>query len=254
MARLSLRLLGSFRVRLDGQEIKHFRSTNVQGLLLFLSLQPHRAFSRSVLATLFWPEESQQNGKNNLRQSLYRLKKLLPSQDDDTPLLIVNRQTVQFNEAADFTCDVHDFDRLLTAGKLEDALALYQGELVEGFTADSLEFEDWLRLEREYLHKKAVDGLRSLVGQRLTDRDFPGAEQFARRQLNLDPWGEVGHRQLMLAFALGGDRSGSLAQFETCKRLLDAELGVEPEAETVELAEQIKNGELSELAAAIPQK
>jgi predicted ATPase len=62
------------------------------------------------------------------------------------------------------------------------------------------------------------------------------------RQLELDPWREEAHRQVMRVLAANGDRSAALAQYETCRRILAKELGVEPSAETQKLYEQIRQG------------
>jgi DNA-binding SARP family transcriptional activator len=43
---------------------------------------------------------------------------------------------------------------------------------------------------------------------------------------------------MMRALALGGQRTAALAQFETCRRVLADEPGVEPSATTRELYEQ----------------
>jgi adenylate cyclase len=51
----------------------------------------------------------------------------------------------------------------------------------------------------------------------------------------------------MRALALSGQRSAALAQYETCRRLLAEELGVEPGAETTRLYEQIRDGKLKAL-------
>lgn len=243
MIRLALNYLGSFEVKLDGKEISHFRSANVQGLLLYLSLQPGRPLSRAVLATLFWPDEPEASAKNNLRQSLYRLRQLFPNDGNGEPFFLVNRQTVQFNKDSDFTCDVHRFDELLAARNLAPAAELFHGTLADGFSADSLEFEEWLRLEREFVLKKGINTLNDLANQQLEQGDFAAVQQTAQRQISFDPWGELGHRQLILALALAGDRSGALAQYATCKRLLDVELGVEPEEQTDRLADAIREGE-----------
>jgi DNA-binding SARP family transcriptional activator len=48
----------------------------------------------------------------------------------------------------------------------------------------------------------------------------------------------------MRLLALGGQRGAALAQYETCRRVLVEELGVEPGAETRQLYEQIRDGEL----------
>jgi predicted ATPase len=51
----------------------------------------------------------------------------------------------------------------------------------------------------------------------------------------------------MRTLALSGQRSAALAQYETCRRLLAEELGVEPGKETTRLYEQIRNGKLKAL-------
>ena len=66
----------------------------------------------------------------------------------------------------------------------------------------------------------------------------------AWRQVELDPWREEAHLQVMRLLALDGQRGASLAQYEACRRLLRDELGVEPSAETTELYEAIRKGEL----------
>jgi DNA-binding SARP family transcriptional activator/tetratricopeptide (TPR) repeat protein len=248
MVRLALNYLGSFEVRLNGQKITHFRSANVQGLLLYLSLQPDRPLSRSVLAALFWPDEPETSAKNNLRQSLYRLRQLLPNDDNSEPFFLIDRQTVQFNKASDYACDVQRFDELLAAGNLPQAADLFQGNLADGFTADSLEFEEWLRLEREFVLKRGINTLNDLTHQQLEQGEFTAAQQTAQRQISFDPWSELGHRQLMLAHALAGDRSGALAQYAACRNLLDEELGVEPDEQTETLANTIRAGESLDFA------
>jgi DNA-binding SARP family transcriptional activator len=51
---------------------------------------------------------------------------------------------------------------------------------------------------------------------------------YARRQIELEPWQEEAHRQVMRLLAQSGQRSAALAQYETCRRLLAKELGVQP--------------------------
>ena len=74
MARLTMSFLGTIQVTLNQQPITHFRSSKNQGLLAYLALQAGKAFTREVLVTLFWPEQTDKNARNNLRQALYRLR------------------------------------------------------------------------------------------------------------------------------------------------------------------------------------
>ena len=74
--------------------------------------------------------------------------------------------------------------------------------------------------------------------------NYEQVQRYAERQLALEPWREEAHRQLMWALAMDGGRGAALAQYETCRRLLADELGVEPAEETVALYEQIRDGVL----------
>jgi DNA-binding SARP family transcriptional activator len=75
------------------------------------------------------------------------------------------------------------------------------------------------------------------------------AHQYAWRQIELEPWREEAHGQLMRMLALSGQRSAALTQFTQCRTILADELGVDPEAETLALYETIRTGKLG----AVPQ-
>jgi DNA-binding SARP family transcriptional activator/tetratricopeptide (TPR) repeat protein len=243
MSLLEVSFFGTFQVKLDDAIIANFRSANTQGLFAYLILQAERPFRRDLLATLFWPDVPDRTAKKNLRQTLYQLRQLLDDSDDvERPYLIVNRQNIQWNPESQFSLDVQLFLAALAHGDLATAVTHYTGELLPGFTCDSLEFESWLRQERERLHRLALSALDDLTERQITQADFAAAQATARRQLALEPWREAAHRQLMRALALAGDRSAALAQFVICQDVLDEELGVPPERETVNLAVQIEAG------------
>ena len=163
MPTLSLSFFGVFRTELDGQHVQHFRSANVQGLLVYLALQPERPFARDVLATLFWPNEPENIAKANLRQSIYQLRKTLKDTGKkERSFFIVTRQSIQFNPDSDYKLDVQQFTHALEENDLATAVAYSTGPLLPGFVCDSLEFEEWLRFKQEHLHKITLDTLFSL--------------------------------------------------------------------------------------------
>ena len=51
----------------------------------------------------------------------------------------------------------------------------------------------------------------------------------------------------MRAYALSGQRGMALAQYESCQRILETELGIEPELETTALYDQIRRGKLQQV-------
>ncbi|MCB8979015.1 MAG: AAA family ATPase [Ardenticatenaceae bacterium] len=243
MSRLRVSLLGTFQVLLDHQPVTHFRSTKIQGLLVYLLLRDEKPLPRELLAALFWPDESESTARNNLRQSLFRLRQLLGDLDESTqPYLLVTRQTVQFNPKSDFALDVQQFLQAVDSGDLATAVSHYHGDLLPGFTCDGLEFEAWLRQERENLHHLAVETMVELTRDCFQKGAYEKAQSMARQQLSLEPWREQAHSQLMQAYALAGDRAAALNQFEVCRTVLQNELGLEPAPETRMLFEDIKAG------------
>lgn len=273
MARLTLRFFGSFQATLAGQPLRRLHSTRLQALLAYLALEAAQPHSRDELATRFWPDEPETIAKQNLRQALYQLRQALdePAQpphpnplllgegtvDDGAvlppnrgrlgggvPHLLLTRTTAQFNQASDYTLDVTAFQELIQHQQLTQALALYQGEFLNGLTNPSPLFEEWLVVQREHFHIQALTLLNQLTRQALHQADYSAAQGYARRQLALEPWREVAHRQLITALAHSGDRTAALAQYESCRRVLAAELGVAPDGETEALVAQIRAGDM----------
>lgn len=245
MNHLAFSFFGTFQARLGDAPLSSFRSAKAQGLLIYLVLTAPYAHGRDLLSTLFWPEEPEQAAKQNLRQALYLLRKVLgDDRAGQQPFLCITRTAVYFNSASDYRLDVAGFLAALEQGELETAVALYHGDLLPGFSCDSLPVEEWLRQERERLHGHVIEALAKLTTNRLTHGDFQQALRFARRQLALEPWREEAHRQVMQALAALGERTAALAQYEACCAVLAEEMGAAPAAETAELAQRIRTDQI----------
>src|SRR6185369_3312384 len=65
------------------------------------------------------------------------------------------------------------------------------------------------------------------------------AIQTAVRLLGLDPLQEGVHRTLMRLYARQGRRGAALKQYQVCVGALQRELGIEPEAETKQLYQDL---------------
>ena len=74
--------------------------------------------------------------------------------------------------------------------------------------------------------------------------EYVRALAHAWRKVDLEPWDETARRQVMRLLARNGQRAEALAQYEACRTVLADELGVEPEPETTQLAQRIRDGEL----------
>jgi WD40 repeat protein/DNA-binding SARP family transcriptional activator len=253
VARLSISLLGSFHVTLGGEPLSGFESDKVRALLAFLAVECDRPHRRERLAALLWPDIPESNARTNLRSALANLRQVFADHLADPPFLIINRQAVQFNRASDHLLDVTVFTAILgnvdtdylVVDRLEKAVSLYRGGFLEGLALkDSPIFDEWSLLTREHLARQMVSALRRLAVYHEGRSDYKRGIRYASRWVELEPWNEEGHRQLMRLLALDGQRSVALAQFQTSRKALAEELGVEPSKETTALYERIRIGEL----------
>lgn len=265
MARLRLTLLGGFRAELAGRPVTAFESDQMRALLAYLAVEANRPHARGALAGLLWPDQPEERARTNLRHVLYELRRALGDGADgdrgESGFFLSTRQSIQFNPAGDYAldaarfvtllaeCDAHVHASLPTCAecmpRLSEAVALYGGNFLAGLNVSgSVTFEEWARVMQERLHRQALEAMHALASYAEAHGDLSAALRYARRQVELEPWREEAHQQLMRALALDGQRSAALAQFGTLRRLLTVELGVAPSAESVALHEQIRQGEL----------
>ena len=253
MARLSIALLGPLQVTLDGEPVSGFASDKVRALLAYLAVEGEHAHRRQSLAGLLWADWPERSARDNLRHALSNLRAAIGDRAAEPPTLGVTRETIRFNPEGDHQLDVATFESLAAGDSDEgwaEAVDLYRGPFLEGFSlADSAPFEEWAGVERQRLERQAVDLLGRLAWHWEGEGDLERALGYARRRIELAPWDEEGHRQVMRLLALCGQRGAALAQYEACRRALDAELGVEPAAETVQLYERVRAGELVAVSA-----
>src|SRR5205814_4672824 len=98
-----------------------------------------------------------------------------------------------------------------------------------------------LVLKREELQRQALDAFIRLATYHETYAEYELALQYAYRQLELEPWREEAHRQVIRLLALTGQLTAALAQYETCRQVLAAELNTEPSPETVALMDSLRS-------------
>lgn len=238
MTHLTLGLLGPFEARLASGEVLAIRTRKAQALTAFLSLPLGQRHSRGELATMLWGEMLDSQARGNLRQALFSLRKNL---GPAAPALCATSETVSLDPTT-VEVDVEAFAKLVADGtpdSLERAAALYRGELLAGVTFEEEAFERWLTGARERLRELAIEGFTKLVRYRRETGSLAAAMRIGRQLVAIDPVEESGHRTLMRLYAEAGRRSAALRQYQDCVTQLERELGVEPEAATKELYQQI---------------
>ncbi len=255
MAHLALALLGPFQAALDGESSKGPNSARLRALLAYLAAESGREHPREQLAPLLWPERPDQEALSALRYALSNLRSALGDRRSagdlraGPPFLLLTRTSVRFNPGSDHWLDVAEFQELssrLDVADLERAVSLYRGPFLHGLSVrESPAFDEWMLLKGEETRRSMLSALGRLTSLQMARGEHAEAARWARRQLELEPYREQAHRQLMAALDLGGERSSALAHYDVCRRLLMEELACEPEDETRALYAQIRAGELS---------
>lgn len=233
--RLQINLLGKPEVWLDGALLTSFSTNKTEAMLYYLAATG-QLHSRETLAGLFWGEMPEAQARRNLTKSLTVLRRLL------TPFLIIEAQRVGFDPDVEFELDVRQLETAVSSPHATPAaIPLYRGDFLEGFfVKDALAFEEWALSQRERLRDMAIGALEKLMAQAPHRRAYAEGIAYGRRLLELDPWRESAHRELMLLLARHGQQAAALAQYEQCRRFLAEELGVEPMPETTALWQRLQ--------------
>jgi DNA-binding SARP family transcriptional activator/energy-coupling factor transporter ATP-binding protein EcfA2 len=270
LAQLRISLIGPFQVVRDGKPVVSFDTNKVRALLAYLATENDRPHLRETLAGLLWPDFTKSSAITNLRSSIAKLRLAIGDREVFPPFLIIDRETIRFNPASTIWVDVQAFEAQLGKGtkeskpaklqhphlpqaqspkinQLKSAIDLCRGPFLEGFFCDSPVFEEWALARRERIHRQLLDALLQLSTYSAESNDFDQSIQYAQRLLELEPWDESAHRLVMQGLARRGQRSTALVQYETCRRLLKQELGVEPSPETQAVYESIRTNALGPL-------
>ncbi len=243
---LLVSLLGPFHLSYGAGRLLDLPARKEAALLAYLAAEHSRAHSRESLVGLLWPDAPPDKARLSLRVNLSNLKKHLQPAASSA-ILRSTPFEIQFLATA-CELDIVEFNRCLRSGERHEhrrdelchrcapafsrAAELYRGPFLDGFSLDQCQhFEEWLFMQRERFRAQILEVLEKLTIYHLSRRDLTAALTCARRQLEIDPLREQAHHQIIQILLAQGDRTGALRQYEQCRAVLKAELGIEPDVE-----------------------
>ena len=233
---LEIRTLGGLQLKADDRALTDLGSHKAEAILIYVAVGGGSC-NRNVIASLLWPNSSDSQALTSLRVALSLLRKDL----DD--YIEVSHDRVELKLGAEIFLDVTDLELKLAGGDVESTLEVYQGDFLQGFfIRDCLEFEDWRRMQQERIHQQVTCALHAAISSAIQMEEYKKGQSLARRLLELDMLDELAQRKSMLLFALDGQRARALEQYERCRAILMAELGITPSEETQSLYAQISSG------------
>lgn len=223
----------------DDSEILALQAKHSAVLTYLMVARAGPLHRRDSLLAMFWPDHDAERGRNALSKVIHHLRRALP------PGAVVT-QGDQVGIAHDrLWCDVSEFERALGSGRAEDALALYRGDLLQGFhIRGSPDFDHWADVERGRLRRMAVESAWELASAAEQAGDGARATRFARQAVEWAPRDESGFGRFLTLLQSRGNRAEALEAFETFAHALRRDYGVDPSRPTLELVEAIREGSL----------
>ncbi len=229
---IRLDMLGALSLRgADGQELRSVLAQPKRlALLGYLAVEAANGFQRrDGLFALFWPELTQSQARQALRQSLYFLRRALGEH------VLESRGAEEVGISRDaLYCDVGAFTELLEQNRLEEALTLYRGDFLAGFFVDdaSAELERWVDSTRDRVRRQAVDAAWRLADAEERERRASEAAHWARFATRLAPDDERSAQRLIALLDRQGNRAAALRTYAELAKRLQTEFDIEPSAET----------------------
>lgn len=230
---LAIYAFGEPAVLLEGQPIRRWRLALVKELFFFLLDKDH-PISKEVILAALWPEYDEQ-ASQAFHNTLYHLRKLF------------GEASVVFHPsgyALDLTAcygdqifyDVRAFqyyqieaEQALTLGEetrakeaLGNMVQLYRGDYGRAF------YNDWCTFRREALRTAYLEAHHQLAQIAWRAEAWNESAEHWRQMLRVDNCLEEAHNGLMHCYFRSGKRGLALRQYQTCQKVLEEELGVQP--------------------------
>ena len=229
---------GQGRVERAGERIpsSDWETESTRMLLFYLLAHPNR--SRDQIVAALWPDLPPHRVKATFHTTKFRLKRALGQEATH-----FDGYGYQIHADLDYWFDVEQFERLSEGAgqgkrleQLQRAIALYRGDFLEDCYAD------WAVPYRERLRERYLEALDKLAGWLVARRQYRQAIRVLHRGLEVDDLRESFYRQLMRVYALSGQRSQAIVQYQRCADILERELGLHPSPQTTTLYHRILDG------------
>jgi len=241
-------VLGPLDARWSDGEPVSLTTKKAQALFACLAVEHARPQTREFLATLLWSNMDDERARHNLRQVLSAVRSACGD--------VISARGDSLSLNADLvSTDILEFEQLSSAQSIDQlarSVALYRGELLQGFVSREEVFNEWLAIARGRLRQLACETAARLA--RLLKAQGRGEDCIAAlaKLLAIDPAYEPAHRDLMELLASLGRRSDALRQYQLCAEALEREVGALPDAETRQLFERLKQSAAAD--GSIPAK
>ena len=241
---LTINMLGSVEIIRDPARPlagDAWTTRRARDILCFIASHRHHRTSKDTIIDTFWGDTDLEIVEKNFHPTVSHIRKALNSNQPLKQNFLVYRDgDYQLNPDFSYRIETEEFERLISDGETarrernfgrsidcyEQAIGLYRGEFMQG------SYEPWVEEQRTYYREQYLRILEALAAVAEKREEWARSMDLAQRILREDAFREDIHCLIMRAQAALGNRMAVKEQFETLRKLLQAELGVEPAMQT----------------------
>jgi DNA-binding SARP family transcriptional activator len=233
---VSVQLVGTYRIEVDGTEIRAGLRAKARELLAFYLLHPAGATLDAAVEAL-WPEADPGRGSEWFWTALGNLRSRLRDAAGDKKLKVIEREGDRYRVEPLFDVDLWRLEQALSDGAAEAddfGRAAAYDRVAQAYAGDLLAGADWAWAEtpREDLRQRVLDVLVWLGDVRWASGDARGSWQALQRAVEVDPYAEQIYRRIMRLQAKLGRPDDAAATFRRLQaRLVEIDLEPTPESE-----------------------
>jgi len=236
---LHVTLFGSPTLTINNQPIEISRRKAI-ALFLYLVVT-NRPHTRDHLCVLLWSRSDSERARAELRRMLSALNKTALS-----AYIEADRQNIWLVNTDTMWVDLWDLETILNAGDWTAFLNNLDNwflPFLQGFSAgDAPQFDDWQSLMFTQIRQRLIPVMEQLVSQTHAENQSD-CIRLLKAWLKIEPENDGLHRWLMRCYVEFGNPTRALNHYQEWYHYLEQEHNRQPESETINMAERIRNGE-----------
>lgn len=225
--KIEVHLLGNPYVEADGVRI-NFPYKKVEGVFYYLCVRKN--VTREEIIQVLWGDDNETAGRKNLREAIYRIKKMF-GQDF---LLTQGHNVICINPALDIVVDWDSVteQNILDSGNDEGILAHFH-------VKNSYEYEEWIQQLQEQYNQMYLKSAQQGLYQADAKRDVQKIQLYSNALIRHDPYNETYYYEAMDILALNGNYNMAIKLYYDLEKLLRDELDITPSSEITDLFQRI---------------
>ncbi|EKU97204.1 transcriptional activator family protein, AfsR-like [Leptolyngbya sp. PCC 7375] len=222
----TVKLLGEFQLKDSSNVTKNLASTEATKLLAYLLYFHQRSHPCVQLAETLWPHLTLSERRKAFQAALNSLKE--PFSTAKEPVIVCHDNKLKLN-IRHFNVDILEIKTLIHQARnsddpqqqliyLQQAIQRDYGTLLSRFE------DDWIIAERRHLHSVYLAVLHQLIKSCLQLKKLSAATAYAQLAVNIEPYNERTHLDLIKVYMARGYQSSAQHQYAELQRIFNEDL------------------------------